>query len=370
MTSPPHIEILDLRHFKAPQLRPILQEEAVLWRQRLRWDYATSTELLLQYLDLQILPGFVALIRGRIVGYCFCVYEGSKAVIGDIFVLPDTPSPLAVTHTLTRHLLEVLEASPDIDRIESQLLLHDTGSLTQPFLNAGFSIFPRLFLECSLIAPAPPLAQAPILPPSIELCPWIPGFYQPTAELIHAAYLGHIDSRINDQYRTLHGSLRFLHNIVRFPGCGVFDPSASWVLRERATNALVGVILCSKVADGIAHITQICVSQSLRGKGAGHFLLHHCMQSLRARGLSAITLTVSENNVEALRLYIAAGFTTRLRFEALVLEKKLSPERIRVQLPEPAEIDMDLRNALAEAAPAESTGFFSFARKKPAPTRS
>ena len=34
---------------------------------------------------------------------------------------------------------------------------------------------------------------------------------------------GHIDASINDQYRSLHGSLRFLHNIVRFPGCGVFD---------------------------------------------------------------------------------------------------------------------------------------------------
>ena len=368
MTSSPHIEILDLRHYKAPQLRPILQQEAVLWRERLRWDYATSTELLLQYLDLQMLPGFVALIRGRIVGYCFCVYEGNKAVIGDIFVLPDTPSHLAVTHTLTRHLLEVLEASPDIDRIESQLLLHDTGALAQPFLNAGFTIFPRLFLECSL--DAPPTPDPPPLPSFLELCPWIPGFYQPTAELIHAAYLGHIDSRINDQYRTLHGSLRFLHNIVRFPGCGVFDPAASSVLRNRATNALVGVILCSKVADGIAHITQICISPTLRGKGVGRVLLHHCMHALRTRGFSAITLTVSQDNVEAVRLYRAAGFTTRLRFEALVLEKTRSPKRIRVQLPEPAEIGLDLRNALAGEPPTEPAGFFSFARKKTTPDRS
>ena len=38
---------------------------------------------------------------------------------------------------------------------------------------------------------------------------------------------------INDQYRSLHGSLRFLHNIVRFPGCGVFEAESSWVLRDR-----------------------------------------------------------------------------------------------------------------------------------------
>jgi len=37
------------------------------------------------------------------------------------------------------------------------------------------------------------------------------------AELVHACYVGHADAQINDQYRSLHGSLRFLHNIVRFP---------------------------------------------------------------------------------------------------------------------------------------------------------
>ena len=38
-----------------------------------------------------------------------------------------------------------------------------------------------------------------------------------------------MDSEINDQYRTLSGSLRFLNNIVRFPGCGTFDPEGSFV---------------------------------------------------------------------------------------------------------------------------------------------
>jgi len=79
------IEILDLRHFSARQLRPLLEREAELWRARLRWDYRASTELLLQYLESRILHGFVALDQGRVCGYTFCVYEGHKAVIGDAF---------------------------------------------------------------------------------------------------------------------------------------------------------------------------------------------------------------------------------------------------------------------------------------------
>jgi ribosomal protein S18 acetylase RimI-like enzyme len=301
--------------------------------------------------------------EGRIIGYCFCVYEGNKSVIGDIFVLPDTSSRLAITHTLTCHLLEVLEASPDIDRIEAQLLLYDVGVLAQPFLKSGFSIYPRLFLECELTQQNLPLPDP--APLSIEICPWTPGYYQPSAELIHSAYLGHIDSKINDQYRTLHGSLRFLHNIVRFPGCGVFDPEASWVLRDRHTKKLVGVILCSRVAVGVAHVTQICITPELRGKAIGRLLLLHSMHRLRARGYTALTLTVSEENHSAVRLYMGAGFTMRLRFEALVLEKKASVPRVRVQLPVPP----DRRATPPESSPKEPLGFFGFARAKPTPTR-
>ena len=60
------------------------------------------------------------------------------------------------------------------------------------------------------------------------------GSLQAAGELVHAAYKNHLDSQINDQYRSLHGSLRFLHNIVRFPGCGIFDVGGSLVLRDAA----------------------------------------------------------------------------------------------------------------------------------------
>jgi ribosomal protein S18 acetylase RimI-like enzyme len=374
MTALPQFEILDLRHFNGRQLRPILEQEGLVWRDRLRWDYASSTELLLQYLDLQILPGYVALMRGQICGYCFCVYEGNKSVIGDIFVLPSTPSRQSVTEILTRHLIEMLAASPDIDRIEAQLLLFDTGVLSQTFTSTGFIIFPRLFLECELeceLERGPTLSALPPprpVPASVELCRWIPGFYQPTAELIHAAYEGHLDSQINDQYRTLHGSLRFLHNIVRFPGCGVFDPEGSWVLRDRASHALVGVILCSQVSPAVAHVTQICVASSMRGHGLGQSLLRHCMQELRARGCKALTLTVSEQNHSSLRLYTAAGFTTRLRFEALVLEKSL--RRRDGKLTESFRAPSASSVRLNAGSSSGSAGFFSFARRKPAPVRS
>ena len=112
-------------------------------------------------------------------------------------------------------------------------------------------------------------ARNALVPEWMELGGWTAGCYQPAAELIHAAYAEHIDASINDQYRTLHGSLRFLHNIVRFPGCGVFEANSSLVLRDRGVDALAGILLCSRVAPDVAHITQICVAEKYRRRGLG-----------------------------------------------------------------------------------------------------
>ena len=325
MTVATQFEILDLRHFSARQLRPLLETESRVWQERLRWDYQSSTELLLQYLDSRILPGFVALDRGRICGFTFCVYEGQKAVIGDAFAVANDPAQmLQITQALLHQLLQLLQHSPGIQRVESQLLLYDAGSIDDAFLAAGFTMYPRLFMEYDLPQPSP-TPQQPLhtlnLPPNIELTSWSPDFYQAAAELIHESYLGHIDARINDQYCSLHGSLRFLHNIVRFPGCGVFDSDASWVLRDRRTGAPIGMLLCSRVAGDVAHITQLCIAPPHRGQRLGLTLLEHCIHHLTRSGFAAITLTVTEANHQAVTLYRDLGFFVRQRFDAMVLDK-------------------------------------------------
>jgi ribosomal protein S18 acetylase RimI-like enzyme len=326
MTVATQFEILDLRHFSARQLRPLLEAESRLWQQRLRWDYQSSTELLLQYLDSRILPGFVALDRGRICGFTFCVYEGQKAVVGDAFALANDPAQMIpITQLLLHHLLQLLQHSPGIHRVESQLLLYNAGSIDEAFVAAGFAMFPRLFMEYDLSPPHAPATSSKerrrSLPPYIELVSWSSDHYQAAAELIHESYIGHIDARINDQYCSLHGSLRFLHNIVRFPGCGVFDPEASWVLRNQRNGALIGMLLCSRVADDVAHITQLCVATSHRGQGLGLALLDHCIHHLTRSRFAAITLTVTEANHQAVKLYQDTGFFVRHRFDAMVLDK-------------------------------------------------
>jgi ribosomal protein S18 acetylase RimI-like enzyme len=319
-------EILDLRHFSARQLRPLLEHEARVWGERLRWDYASSTELLLGYLDSHVLQGFAAVSGDRVCGYTFAVYEGNKAVVGDAFAAGlGHARDLLTTQTLLLHQMELLRHTPMVNRIEAQLLLANAGELWEPFAGPEMRLYPRLFLECDL-EPRPRLPwkrgsnELTALPEDLTLAQWVAADYQVAGELIQVAYAGHMDAEINDQYRTLHGAMRFLHNIVRFPGCGVFDPQHSWVLREKTTRAAVGLVMASRVARDVAHITQFCVAPQYRGRGLGSLLLRHTLAMLRGAGFAAITLTVTEANASAVHLYERYGFRTRHRFDAVVLD--------------------------------------------------
>jgi hypothetical protein len=68
------VEILDLRHFSSADLRSLLEEEVETWRNLLFWDYRSSADMILRYVDAKILPGYAAVERGSIIGYSFFVY--------------------------------------------------------------------------------------------------------------------------------------------------------------------------------------------------------------------------------------------------------------------------------------------------------
>ena len=122
------VEILDLRHFTSQHLRLLLEHETQLWSQLMTWDYRPSADMILRYVDSKILPGYAAVENGRVGGYAFFVYEGSKGVIGDLFAdqsirLQDD----TVERLLAVHVIETLQQSPGIQRIEAQLQERRSG---------------------------------------------------------------------------------------------------------------------------------------------------------------------------------------------------------------------------------------------------
>ncbi len=246
--------------------------------------------------------------------------EAAKAVIGDIYAFNEGESDRnPVCETLLHHLIETLQSTPGVDRIESQLLMFPAGGLNSPFLSRGFIAHPRLFMGCSLTSTNPGSQRAETrLPAGLRLLPWSDTYYAAAGDLIHRAYVGHVDSLINDQYRTVAGSLRFLHNIVRFPGCGIFDTRNSWLLRDERSGHIQGLILASAVRPDVGHITQLCIAPELRGHGLGRALLHRCTAEFLRRRYRGISLTVTEQNREALALYETYCFNPIHRFDAMV----------------------------------------------------
>ena len=323
MTPALNLEILDLRHFSAGNLKPVLEAESRAWNERLRWDFHASANLLLQYLDSRLLPGYVAIENGRICGYVFCVYESEKALVGDVFAMPSAANsqlPADVERCLLEHMIELLQHSPGVDRIESQLLLRPHGTHAEILRNAGFEIYERLFMELELSS-----ANLPETAPDLDglvLRAWKDSDFSAAGHLIAQAYEGHLDGVINDQYRSVSGSLRFLHNIVRFPGCGLFDASASRVLAYRNREEIAALLLCSRVREEVGHVTQICVSREHRGRGLGAWLLADCSRALRSGGFQALTLTVTRQNADAVALYRRSGFITRQTFDAMVWDRR------------------------------------------------
>ncbi len=341
MASGISIEVLDLRHFAAPLLRPLLEAEGDIWRRRLHWDYRTSAKLLMQYLDSHMLPGYVAMEAGHVTGYAFCVYEDTKAVIGDVFALsgrqmnsgagpsslnqnplfaPETQPAREVEETLLRHLFETLQNSPQVDRIESQLLLHPSGSHASCFRAAGFDLYRRLFMVQHLSG----VWNMPLFDvgPDLELRLWRDDDLNAAGGLIADAYAGHPDSLINDQYRSANGSLRFLHNIVRYSGCGTFSPQVSHVVCDRSSRELVALILGSRVSTQSGHITQLCVRPSHRRRGLARVLLSTAATCFFRQGVCEISLTVTEANGNAIDLYRQEGYECEHTFDAAVWERR------------------------------------------------
>jgi ribosomal protein S18 acetylase RimI-like enzyme len=239
-------------------------------------------------------------------------------VIGDLFVRNGgrTSNRQEVEERLLTHVIETLQQSPGIHRVEAQLLAHETGEVVRPFLQQGFSRHPRVFMSREISAQVP----IPAVGPAFEIRPWAEQEYQAAAAVITAAYRGHVDAEINDQYRTLSGSLRFLNNIVRFPGCGVFDPQSSYLVFQKSTRTLIGLILCSQVRSDVGHITQVCVLPEYRSTGLGEALLAATTKNLRTRNFRSISLTVTEANARAIALYKRIGFTSNRVFDAFVWE--------------------------------------------------
>jgi ribosomal protein S18 acetylase RimI-like enzyme len=313
-----HLSLVDLRDFSEEHLQPLLDEETESWRTGLDWDFHPSADLVRRFVHLRALNGYVLMSGATVAGYSYYLAEEGKGLIGDFYVRSAFRT-LATESQLLDAVLDAMWKTPGMRRIETQLMM--IGSpLDRPVpYTRWFRSYPRRFLEATLPV-MPPIPSHE--PPGVQFLPWAEKRQDDAAKLLAMSYRGHIDSQINDQYRSPAGARRFLNNIVQYPGCGAFFGSASFIAWDRVNHNMCGVSLASLVAAQTGHITQICVAPSHQGRGIGCELLRRSLTALAAHGCNNASLTVTAANESALRLYARVGFRNRRDFAAYVWEPR------------------------------------------------
>jgi ribosomal protein S18 acetylase RimI-like enzyme len=309
---------VDLRQLSARDLDPLLLEETAEWRRELDWNFSKSADLVRKLADGVGLAGVALLDRGEVAGYGYSGLEEHKGLIWDVYVRPGWRSGNAEA-VLFRVLMDALIGTARVRRIESQLMLVETASANALQRQRSVRLFERLLMTRDADTLLAPGRASTTLRFRFE--PWSDQHYDPAATVLSLAYAGHTDSQINDHYRTFAGAMRFLHDLVQFPGSAIFHRSASYIAFDATTGQVAGISLASFIDDDVAHITELCVTPQARGAGLGYELLRQSAETLRGAGAKRISLTVTAANEEAIELYMRCGFRAVRRFYAYVWER-------------------------------------------------
>ena len=303
-------EVIDIRRFEPSDFASLFQAEARAWNDELRWDHAPAARVISNCLADKRLAGYALLYEGRIEGYSFFLCESEKGLVGDFFVAPNFRNEAP---KLMNHVLETLTATPGVRRVEAQLPHFSADELEPCFGEYGFKSYLRRFMILKLEN-----ARPGRMLPGFAVEPWERRHDHLAADFIYRTYRGHIDAVINDQYATNEGAERLIDNIFDLRGCGEPVPKASLVAIHRGTQRLAGLVALTAVRPGTAHVPQVAVAVEFQSVGVGTALLGLAFREAANLGYREVSLTVTDLNLGARRLYERLGFHTFRTFGAFV----------------------------------------------------
>lgn len=317
-------EIIDIRHFEARDFQSLLATETRTWEKDLRWDFAPSSRIISACLAEKRLSGYALVKAGQVVGYSFFIYEGFKGLIGDLFIEQSGVNP-EECHMLVEHVLETILATPGLKRVEAQLPHFKVEDVGPDFRVHGFEVYPRRFMTLDLkkwLLDGQLSLNSWEKLGSFSLVPWLRRHDGDAAKLLFQTYRHHVDAMINEQYLSVPGSSRLIESILHFHGCGEILPGLSQAAVHLPTGKLAGILALTEVRPGTAHIPQIAVAEEFQGHGLGHTMMERGFRELVKRGMKEVTLTVTDLNAGAVRLYEQVGFQTFRIFGAYVWEQQ------------------------------------------------
>lgn len=310
--------LVDLRALRWAYLAPVVEAQVDYWRSRFSWDLAPAMGAVRQLLARRALVGYAAISAGRPAGYCYFMPRGRTATVGDLFVLRDSEVRGRIEQLLLEGTVNAAALQPGVERVQGQLLfLRALPSLRFALLGT-LRTFSRELMLINDLGSASGRSPGHV---GLQLSSWSGGDRDAAAELIAAAYRGHVDSLVNELYGSVEGARGLLRRLTARTGPARFFPPASVVARGPGEASLAGMTMGSMVGDRVGHVLQLCVSPAAQGRGLGSELLRRSLSAFSSAGCEAVSLTVTRSNRKALEFYERRGFASIASYPAFVWER-------------------------------------------------
>jgi ribosomal protein S18 acetylase RimI-like enzyme len=293
----------------------LLDDELLAWRSELGWDYRDVQQILLSFIARKALPGYLAIEDRHPVGYAYFLAHAAKGVIGTVYCNVSR-TPQKVVEALLEAVVSALRKNVFLRRIEAQVMPFHGVDLAGGFLQHGFNLYPRQFLELDLERFPPRRSSGA----EEDIVSWSPARVSGAARVAWLGYRNQIDARVCEDYSTESGCEGYLRSLVETPGCGIFVPEASYcALDSRGT--VCGFVIVSRVSPTGAMIPQISILPSHQGRGLGRALMARSLSTLADHGRKTVGLTVTVENRRAIEWYKREGFRLRKEFGAYVWQR-------------------------------------------------
>ena len=327
------LEIVPLREANFASLELLFDEQCSEWLELLRWDYSGPSRMIRQVARNRELAGFVATSGSVTVGFSYYVVESGRGSIGDVYVSKNWRG-LGVDRLMASAILEQLEPTRTLRRIESQCVSIGNDAATALMEAVGFERFDRQYMTMELdvareasLRPSHAIRgqQRRAIDYSIEgflLRSWEDDDFARAAEVIHRSYRGQHDSRINTQYRSESGCAELLTILTDHLWCGEFLNGVSQVAIDSGSNRLAGVLVGSRIASGAGHIGQISVDPAYQKRGLGRRMINSALDEYSRLGFDSVSLAVTSANASALHIYESCGFRMIHTFPVFFRERR------------------------------------------------
>jgi ribosomal protein S18 acetylase RimI-like enzyme len=309
------LNYIPISYFDPSLLFPLMEEEEKAWMSDLGWDYAPIRKILVAYIKQKLLPGYVAVNAKEAIGYTYFLVNQAKGIIGAIYA-SKTERSQEVVEELLSLTISSLKDSPQIKRVEAQIMPFNDLNLTVAFTRNSFSHYPRYYLDLAL-SDCRRHAESNS---TARIIPWDSSYLPRAAEMVMTSYRDQLDAVLCADYRTAAGCESYIRSLVENPGCGIFMPEASFMALDEQ-NMPCGFVIGCRISGGVGIIPQIAVHPAYQERSLGNALMNCSFEQFQSSGFHTVSLTVTKENRRAFEWYQRLGFKTRKEFGAYVWER-------------------------------------------------